>query len=76
MTKSQALLVAAAFLLAAIGFYALTQRASAQAARACEQTCAAKGKSFIVLPAGSAGRYVDGTNTREDAANTCSCLER
>ena len=76
MNKSQVLAVFVVFLLAALGFYASTQRSTSQAMRTCERTCTAQGKRFVVAPAGTAGRYVDGTNTRDDAANACTCIQQ
>jgi hypothetical protein len=76
MTRPQIFLIAAAFLLAALGFYASSVRTSAQRAEACERVCAVQGKGFIVVPPGTAGRFVDGTSTKDESNNTCTCVGR
>jgi hypothetical protein len=75
MPKSQMLVVAAAFLLAGFGLYALLTHNSSRSADACRQVCTAQGKTFIVTPPGTAGRMVDGTNTKDETNKACTCTD-
>ena len=75
MTKLQTLAVASVFALAGLGLYALTATTSAQRAESCERVCAAQGKVFIVAPAGTAGRMVDGNTTKDELSSVCRCVE-
>ncbi len=76
MTKAQFTIVGSAILAAAIVLFALAQRAWPEAAAACKEACAAQGKRFVITPPGTAGRMVDGANTRDDRALSCHCVSK
>ena len=76
MSKVGAAALGLAFALGAVATYRITVLASLDRARLCEEECSARGMNYLVAPAGTAGQSIDGSKTRYEAGDSCTCVKR